>query len=64
MNLLSNALKFTKRGYVNITASLDYEPNLKRNVLQVSIRDTGIGIKREKQDQLFKLFHTFGNQFE
>lgn len=50
-NLVSNAVKFTNEGgYVNIKAvSNDYS-------LQVSVIDTGIGIKKEDMNSLFKEF--------
>lgn len=43
MNLLSNALKFTLKGSVTVMGSYDYDENL----LKLSVRDTGIGIKEE-----------------
>ena len=51
LNLLSNALKFTFKGGITLSASLNREGNL---VIEVS--DTGIGIKKEDQDKLFRKF--------
>jgi signal transduction histidine kinase len=51
LNLQSNALKFTQKGKVEIKVSITEE-----NFLKISVVDTGIGIKREDQDKLFKLF--------
>jgi two-component system, sensor histidine kinase ChiS len=51
LNLQSNALKFTQKGKVEIKVSITDE-----NFLKISVVDTGIGIKREDQDKLFKLF--------
>ena len=50
-NLLSNALKFTKRGtvWVNI-AKAD------RSSVSFTVKDTGIGIAREKQQTIFEAF--------
>ena len=54
INLLSNALKFTFKGYVKLKVSIDgAEPNC----LSFSVEDTGIGIKDE---DFPKLFHMFG----
>jgi len=47
-NLISNAIKYTKRkGEITII--------LKNNVL--SIKDTGIGIEKEKQDKIFNRYY-------
>ena len=53
-NLLGNALKFTEKGEVIVTASLrDSGDNWQ---LSCHVRDTGIGISTEKQGQLFTAF--------
>jgi signal transduction histidine kinase len=49
-NLLSNAIKFTEKGHIRITSSLQ------GNFVQVSVADTGIGIKPEDLDKLFRPF--------
>ena len=50
LNLLSNALKFTQHGFIKISVVIvqDY--------LEVSVKDTGIGISENNQKKLFKLF--------
>ena len=50
LSLLSNALKFTKDGEVEIFVEVQ------DGYLSVSVRDTGIGISKENQTKLFKLF--------
>jgi two-component system, sensor histidine kinase and response regulator len=55
LNLLSNALKFTERGEVVVSALLVEEKD-GRALLRFSVSDTGIGIAPELQG---KLFHSF-----
>jgi PAS domain S-box-containing protein len=52
-NLLNNAVKFTPSGSVSIELTRD--PVKTRNLL-IQVRDTGIGIARERLDRLFKPF--------
>jgi PAS domain S-box-containing protein len=49
-NLISNAIKFTVAGG-NIQIKIAQKPN----ELLVSINDTGVGISKEQQDELFKI---------
>lgn len=53
-NLLSNALKFTTHGSVNIKVS-SWESNGATNV-QFKVTDTGIGIKKEELQRIFDKF--------
>ena len=50
-NLLSNAVKFTPEGK-SITIEIKYTPNM----LNVSVKDEGIGISKEKQEHIFSAF--------
>jgi hemerythrin-like metal-binding protein len=55
-NLLSNAVKFTpKNGTIRLNADLLEEKD-EVCVLQIEVRDTGIGISQEQQDRLFSSF--------
>ena len=55
VNLLSNAVKFTESGEVSVQVeTLDRRDG--RATLQLSVRDTGIGIPEERLDRLFKSF--------
>ncbi|ACT48131.1 PAS domain S-box protein [Methylotenera mobilis] len=62
INLVNNAAKFTEKGSITITAeivndlkdSLDTTPT---RFLKLSVIDTGIGIKPDDLDLLFKPFH-------
>ncbi len=53
-NLLGNAIKFTERGGIHIEASSTVRAEAVH--LQVSVRDTGIGISRDAQERLFQRF--------
>lgn len=55
MNLVSNALKFTKNGEVTITADLK---NFDKNTyfIEFKVKDTGIGIAKEHQEKIFDKF--------
>ena len=56
MNLLSNALKFTKSGgSVTVAASIVEGPE-NRKFVKVSITDTGVGIPKEEISQLFERY--------
>jgi PAS domain S-box-containing protein len=54
-NLISNAVKFTDRGDVTVTATAQEETG-GRVRLRVDVRDTGIGIAPETRKALFKPF--------
>ncbi|MFA6378324.1 MAG: ATP-binding protein, partial [Candidatus Omnitrophota bacterium] len=59
INLVANAVKFTKQGSVRLFASLDgvrEEPTGKIFDLLVTIEDTGIGIPEESQRKIFEQF--------
>lgn len=64
-NLLSNSIKFTPRGgRIDIKACtklLEPEDSTKRGVLQVSVTDSGVGIKRENLDRVFEYFEQIEN---
>ena len=54
-NLVSNALKFTDRGSVNLLLSAE-KVSLENIKLRITIADTGIGIPLEQQSHLFSKF--------
>ncbi|PSV62718.1 hybrid sensor histidine kinase/response regulator [Photobacterium profundum] len=55
MNLMSNAVKFTLQG--SVTLSITYtDIGDKKASLLFSIKDTGIGIEKDKQQQVFAPF--------
>jgi signal transduction histidine kinase/CheY-like chemotaxis protein len=55
VNLVSNAVKFTDRGEVVVSAKSQALPN-ERVEIQFEVRDTGIGIPPERMDRLFRAF--------
>ncbi|WP_346841004.1 response regulator [Metapseudomonas otitidis] len=56
-NLLSNALKFTDHGEVELTVSVDAQDlGPGREMLRFSVRDTGIGIDPEQHERVFQAF--------
>ncbi len=56
INLLSNALKFTYQGHVRLTMKAKPAAKGEKTLLQVSVEDTGMGIKREDLSMLFNNF--------
>ncbi|MDD3375076.1 MAG: PAS domain S-box protein [Candidatus Omnitrophica bacterium] len=59
MNLLSNALKFTKQGSVQLKVSVEeicQEEGAHRYYLRFSMEDTGIGIATDIKDKIFEQF--------
>jgi GGDEF domain-containing protein len=58
MNLLSNSVKFTPAGHIEISV-IDRE-----TVVECSVSDTGIGISDEDLPRIFSKFEQFGREFE
>lgn len=54
-NFVSNALKFTTQGHIEVTADLIDRADGEDRV-RFSVKDTGIGISAENQKQLFQAF--------
>jgi signal transduction histidine kinase/CheY-like chemotaxis protein len=55
LNLLNNALKFTERGEVVLTVSLESSGD-DACLVRFSVRDTGIGIPPDRRNRLFQSF--------
>ncbi|WP_293104358.1 ATP-binding protein, partial [Moorena sp. SIO3I6] len=51
-NLIGNAIKFTERGQIEVSAKLISEKN-QRLFLAITVSDTGIGIPEDKLDRIF-----------
>ncbi|MDD3367329.1 MAG: ATP-binding protein [Lachnospiraceae bacterium] len=56
INVLNNAIKYTKQGTVKMVISWQYE-EADNGYLYASVEDTGIGIKEENLDAIFDAFH-------
>lgn len=54
INLIGNAIKFTDQGMVHVL--LDCTLGKERDLLEIMVRDTGIGISAEVQQRLFQPF--------
>jgi CheY-like chemotaxis protein/two-component sensor histidine kinase len=52
LNLVSNALKYTERGKVTISAA-----RVGENQLALRVQDTGVGIPEEMQERIFEAFY-------
>ncbi|OAB45831.1 response regulator [Paenibacillus antarcticus] len=52
INLISNAIKFTSKGGVYLVVSLQ-ESDQEHLTLEFTVKDTGIGLSKDKLDQLF-----------
>lgn len=52
-NLVSNAIKFTNEGYVQVNI---LNSPAKKEYLEIHVKDTGIGIPEEKQQLIFEAF--------
>ena len=54
LNITSNAIKFTKKGFVHLKINIKELGEYR--YLQVQVEDSGIGLSELEQKKLFKLF--------
>lgn len=54
--MIGNAVKFTEEGYVVVTSQAEQLPNDTKWRIQVSVKDTGIGIPQGSFNKLFRAF--------
>lgn len=58
LNLLSNAIKFTPKGkHIFVIMGVD------KNTVQITVKDTGVGIPEDKFNSIFELFTQLDNSF-
>ncbi|MEB3278402.1 MAG: ATP-binding protein [Lyngbya sp.] len=57
-NVLGNAIKFTEQGFIQISILAQVYPhdNRQKVWLEIAITDTGIGIAKDQQDDIFEAF--------
>ncbi|PKO58661.1 MAG: hybrid sensor histidine kinase/response regulator, partial [Betaproteobacteria bacterium HGW-Betaproteobacteria-19] len=55
MNLIGNAIKFTEHGEIEVSVGVRSREGASIN-LELAVRDTGIGIPKDKQDLVFGAF--------
>lgn len=63
VNLISNAFKFTTKGFIKLRVSKTSE-NEKEITLHFSVQDSGIGIPLKKLELIFERFQQAGNSEE
>jgi len=59
LNLLTNAVKYTHKGSVTLDVGYSKSENDNEIMLDISVSDTGIGIKEEEMPSLFENFSRF-----
>lgn len=55
-NLVGNSIKFTSKGYIHVSVSAISTSDPNAINLIISVEDTGIGIKKDQQENVFKAF--------
>lgn len=58
-NLITNAIKFTHKGHV----SMAYHWRKKKNQVEITIEDTGLGIEKVNQDFIFERFRRIDGDY-
>jgi signal transduction histidine kinase/ActR/RegA family two-component response regulator len=54
-NLLKNAIKFTQNGEIELSVEA-FPENDNKSLLKIGVKDTGVGIKKQKLQSIFKSF--------
>jgi len=63
INIISNSLKFTKQGEININVNLLKNIDDNECIIYFKIEDTGIGIPNDKLDKVFDSFSQIENDY-
>ncbi len=61
INLLANAVKFTEKGKVTLTAKAIGSPNGQKQKLRFEVQDTGIGMSQQELNHIFQPFFQLDN---
>jgi PAS domain S-box-containing protein len=57
LNLVGNAVKFTSKGFVKLSMNIDkFDAETNRYDISISVKDSGIGIPDDEQEQIFDSF--------
>lgn len=62
INLLGNALKFTHKGFTELTVELQ-ELSHQQVTIKIQVSDSGVGISQEHQQAIFSKFEQLHNSF-
>ena len=63
LNLLSNAVKYSHKGTILVTVNILEQQN-QETLLEVQVKDEGIGINQDEKEKLFKPFQVLSkNQY-
>ncbi|MCM1256983.1 MAG: ATP-binding protein [Roseburia sp.] len=60
INILNNAVKFTKEGFVKVSIGGEPGRTLEEEILIFRIQDSGCGIRKEDQEKIFDNFQQVG----
>ncbi|MEP0638506.1 MAG: ATP-binding protein [Roseobacter sp.] len=63
LNMIGNAVKFTRDGRISVQAEVTYSTSNDANV-HISVRDTGIGIEQDIQEMIFDDFVTGDSSYD
>ena len=61
-NLVANAIKFTARGFVRVSAHTGLPHDMELPILRVTVEDSGIGISQSAMKNLFQPFEQIGTE--
>ena len=62
-NLIGNAVKFTQYGFIRLSVrALDVDEHLSKVNLEISVKDSGIGIAKDQLKKIFKEFEQTDGQ--